>query len=135
MQTAYARFIRLSRLISRWGRHWRRRRSARKAAVTAPIAPNVLRFKRAATGAQRSSDTVVSPPTNASSHVATASLVLVGRNTAVANPDVPIAVTSRRAVRIHRVGVGAGERIALVGRMADVCAELDRLALRERRRA
>ena len=78
MQTAYARFVRLSRLISRWGRHWRRRRSVR---------------------------------------------------------NVPAAVTSRPAVRIHRVGVGSGERIALVGRMSDVCAELDRLALRERRRA
>lgn len=41
-----------------------------------------------------------------------------------------------RTPRVHTVRVlrrreGAAERLAIVGRMADVCAELDRLAARE----
>lgn len=37
-----------------------------------------------------------------------------------------------RPVRVLRTREGAIERLAIVGRMADVCAELDRLAARER---
>ena len=36
-----------------------------------------------------------------------------------------------RPVRVLRLREGASERLAIVGRMADVCAELDRLAARE----
>lgn len=49
------------------------------------------------------------------------------------NPSTSFAASRR--VRIHRAGEGATERMVLVGRMSDVCAELDRLALRELRRA
>lgn len=37
-----------------------------------------------------------------------------------------------RPVRVLRMREGTTERLAIVGRMADVCAELDRLAARER---
>ena len=37
-----------------------------------------------------------------------------------------------RPVRVLRTREGATERLAIVGRMADVCAELDRLVARER---
>lgn len=51
------------------------------------------------------------------------------------NSNPSTSFTASRRVRIHRAGEGAAERMVLVGRMADVCAELDRLALRELRRA
>lgn len=47
----------------------------------------------------------------------------------------PIAKTKRNAarpVRVLRAREGTIERLAIVGRMADVCAELDRLVARER---
>lgn len=37
-----------------------------------------------------------------------------------------------RPVRVLRMCEGTTERLAIVGRMADVCAELDRLVARER---
>ncbi|AVO42517.1 hypothetical protein [Simplicispira suum] len=37
-----------------------------------------------------------------------------------------------RTVRVLRKREGSAEHLAIVGRMADVCAELDRLAARER---
>lgn len=46
---------------------------------------------------------------------------------APALPRVPRA----RTVRVLHRREGAAERLAIVGRMADVCAELDRLAARE----
>lgn len=40
-------------------------------------------------------------------------------------------ITAARPVRVLRLREGAAERLAIVGRMADVCAELDRLVARE----
>lgn len=44
----------------------------------------------------------------------------------------PVSQARPHVVRVLRARDGSTERLALVGRMADVCAELDRLVARER---
>ena len=125
MQTAYWSLVRLSHRVARaygsWCRGWRPRSRVITLVHIAP-APNVVHFKRAQSGAGKLVGAAA--PTK----VAAPKLTLVARGSA---PNAP--APALRTVRIHRVGVGASERMALVGRMSDVCAELDRLALRERR--
>ncbi len=43
----------------------------------------------------------------------------------------PLKANTVPPVRVLRLREGAAERLAIVGRMADVCAELDRLVARE----
>ena len=139
MQTAYVHLVRLSHRIARWCRLGRPRSRAITHISLAPTPavspvpnPKVLHFKRASACAGRSAHSLACAVPPASTKAAVPNLTLITRG-AASNLAVSAAAGSTGTVRIHRVGVGASERMALVGRMSDVCAELDRLALRERR--
>lgn len=126
MQTALCQFVRLSRHVSGWCRGlWPR---------TDPAA-----FQR--TGVHFASAGKPLPSRAGASALAHANTDRTRETRSIVIPAAPAAtapaarapVAPTRAVRVHRAGAGSGERLALVGRMSDVCAELDRLASRERR--
>ena len=134
MQTAYFQLVRLFHRFSRWCHSlWAR---SRFGSITSPARahPNVRDFNRAGACTQRRASALPPAVKPASEKAATPGLTLVATSS-TPNPAAPFVTAAARTVRIHRVGAGASERMALVGRMSDVCAELDRLVLRERRRA
>ena len=132
MQTFHPQWARLSGFISLLRLRLSPRRRVTPHAAPAVANAEVLLFRREAARGARSAKSDASAQKNRP--ITAANLKLVEPRSSD-NVAAPMALAPSRRVRVHRVGEGATERLVLVGRMSDVCAELDRLVLRERRRA
>lgn len=132
MQTFHFHWARLSGFISLLRLRVSPRRQVSPHAAPAVADAEVLLFRRETARGPHSAKSDASAQKNRPRPAANLKLVEPRSSSNVA---APMAFAPSRCVRVHRVGEGATERLVLVGRMSDVCAELDRLALRERRRA
>ncbi len=134
MHTGSSHFSFLARAFSFWYARARCHNVAVHSANPQSLQPDLMRIKPLAhvdglANAQENNVAMVSPlfePVITGS----VSRTSVERKTCI--HPVAAAHTRPRAVRTLRARDGTTDRLALVGRMADVCAELERLAARER---